>query len=261
MFKKRKKLSVWRESHAVPTTQIGNHSLLCISLFMCVLLTVGLVADAWSGELRGVARELKLELTRAEVTTNKRVRLKNFMSITLVSGWGERNGRTYTRTSWEVVTFTTITFEKIRIYNYYPVIIELPQPDGRVDLDLPIDIYFVMMVDPGDGIGPLPDDAIIEEASLIGSSGTEYPAEIIPIDDLEKLPTSSDNNLEIGWDLSEVAQTTGNFFLSKVTLPNTHELIGPDIPAASHWGLVVMALILLAAGTVMIVRRKQRITA
>ncbi len=260
MFKKRKELSVRRESHAVPTTQTGNRRLFCLSLFLCVLVTVGFVSNAWGGVLKCIVLEFKGLFQLVEIT--KRTEFGSSMSITLESGWGERNGRTYIRFNKETVVFDVVPVgPPIRIYNVYPGRIHFPQIDGRINLDLPIDLFFVMMVDPGEGIGPLPDGAVLEQVSLIGSSGTEYVAEITPINDLANLPTSSANDVEIGWDLSEVAQTTGNFFLSKVTLPNAHELIGRDVPTTSQWGLIAMALLLVTAGAIVIVRRRRRIAA
>ena len=261
MLKKRKELSIMHTSHAVPISQISNRPLFRLSLFLCILVTVGLVTEAWGGKIKSLGGDPKKTFWDIEFTFNQTLKVKSYMEFKFIDGWGDLNNTIHVAQNFEVVTFKTVShFKLITIYNVFPDLYRLPQPiGGQVDLYEPIDVFFVMMVDTGEGIGPLPDGVVLEEASLIGSSGEEYTAEITPIYDLNDLPTSSTYDLEITWDLSDVAQTTGNFFLSKVILPNAHELIGPVVPATSRWGLIVMALLLLTVGIIVIVRLRRRI--
>jgi hypothetical protein len=102
--------------------------------------------------------------------------------------------------------------------NIYPLTIDIPQ--NPILSSQPIDFFYVLATDIGGGVGPLPNDFALTDSSLFGpGTGIEYKAEISPINDLGNLPTSSTNNLEIQWDLSQVSQSTGNFFLAKTTIP------------------------------------------
>lgn len=113
-----------------------------------------------------------------------------------------------------------------RLFNIYAATIEIPQP---VDFQAFIDIYWLVAADIGDTgmIGGLPSLGELVSASMTGSSGAVFDAEITPINDLANLPTSSINDLMIEWDLSALTETTGNFFLAKVTLPGKELVPGP----------------------------------
>lgn len=83
-----------------------------------------------------------------------------------------------------------------------------------------VDLFWLMVADDGTGISALPDGWILEEASIFGAStNAEFTASITPINDLINLPTSSLNNTNIVWDLSQFSETTGDFFLARATLP------------------------------------------
>jgi hypothetical protein len=115
----------------------------------------------------------------------------------------------------EVVGF--LAGPPIDIYNRYHAVIEIPQPPGLLQL---IDIFWFMAADTGGGVGPLPPGAALLSAGLFGPrTGTFYPATVTPISDLAALPTSSVHDIMIGWDLTGIATTTGNFFLAQASIP------------------------------------------
>lgn len=130
-------------------------------------------------------------------------------------------------------------------FNIRPFAIEVPQP---FDLNLQIDFFWLLAADVGAGIGPVPDGGALEAASLIGLSGTEYPADITIITDLANLPTSSPNNLQISWDLSTLSQTRGKFFLARASLPGTELQVIPE-PSA---------MLLLGGGLVGLAVRRRK---
>lgn len=173
-------------------------------------------------------------------------------------------GWTITVTLWnaEVVNVSSVG-PAVRVFNVYPDAAHVPQVPS-FDPNNPIDFFFFMAVDsdttqtsPVSGLGPLPGGWTVEQATMTGTSGTGLSAEITPISDLANLPTSSPNLTAIEWDLSAFSQTTGNFFLAKVTFPNAYELVEPDdIPTLNEWALVFFGLLLMSIATVLIYRRR-----
>ena len=112
-----------------------------------------------------------------------------------------------------------------RLFNIYPDLIDVPQP---FDPNRNIDFAWVMAADTGTGIGPVPSGLNLQNASLVGVSGTQFPATIQSISNLAALPTSSPNDLRINWDLSPFSQTTGSFFLVQATIPGSQIVPEPS---------------------------------
>lgn len=103
------------------------------------------------------------------------------------------------------------------LYNVYPLVIDVP---GTSVKTASIDIYDILAADTGSGIAALPDGLSLQQATFFGTvNNMGYVAQITPISDLANLPTSSANDSAITWDLSQFTGTTGNFYLSKVTVP------------------------------------------
>ncbi len=151
----------------------------------------------------------------------------------------------------------------VRVFNVYPETLHVSQVPA-FDPDDPIDFFFFMAVDtdttvtiPAAGLGPLPGNWTVQQASMTGTSGTQYAAQITPISDLANLPVSSTNLVAIDWDLSALSQTTGNFFLAQVTFPNAYEIYPPVTPALRREAIIVLA-VLLAGIAVIVIRRKRR---
>ena len=104
-----------------------------------------------------------------------------------------------------------------KYYNVYPVVINIPQP---VVPRQQVDLFSILAGNTASGIGSVPSGATLESAYVIGvNTGNRYQSEITLINDLNNLPTSSSNNINIQWDLSSFSATTGNFYLAKTTIP------------------------------------------
>ena len=106
------------------------------------------------------------------------------------------------------------------LYNIYTKFLEFPDPPVFLNPYF-IHFFWFMAANTGLGIGPLPVGTLLTAGSLFGGrTGTEFTATITAINDLADLPIQSPGGLEIGWDLSGLSQTTGNFFLAHAILPS-----------------------------------------
>jgi hypothetical protein len=196
---------------------------------------------AGAGVIAGTALEFKgvFQPTVPTVVFTSR------MYIKLVSGWGARDGEEHTRLNGERVINIPVG-PPVLVYNLYPVIIHVPQPLGLADPTAPIDFYSVMLADQGNGIGGLPTGWAMTEASLVDGSGNVHEATITPLGSLANLPTSSANDTQIVWDLTEVPNQTGNFYLARYTMT------GAQVPEPAG-----LAVVLAGVGALSLVRSRR----
>ncbi len=159
------------------------------------------------------------------------------MYIKLVSGWGARDGEEHFRLNGEKIINIPVG-PPILVYNLYPVVIHVPQPSGFADPLAPIDFFTVMATDQGNGIGPLPNGWQEDSATLEDDFGVQHPGTITHISDLSLLPTSSLNDTQIQWDLSQVQNRTGNYYLAQFTMT------GMEVPEPGI-GIMAMPVLLL----------------
>jgi hypothetical protein len=169
------------------------------------------------------------------------------MSLTLGAEWGELAGHFERRNNEKLVWVNDGPPITIRFANVYPKEIHVPQtpkPNPRAPISF-FDVFVELELGT-DNLLPLEPGMQLEQTpppTLEGASGALYPGTVTPIDDLSLLPTSTEFDTEIVWDLSRFATTRGNFFLVRYDLPNATELTG--IPEPGTIGLVGAGLICL----------------
>jgi hypothetical protein len=156
------------------------------------------------------------------------------MSADLGPEWGELAGHYERKNSEKLVWKNDGPPTVLHFANVYPKETHVPQTPAPnpYHIDSFFDIFTELNV--GDLLLPLEPGMQIEEGTdtyFEGSSGTRYPGQVTPINDLNLLPTSTSNGTQIVWDLSRFATLTGNFYLIEYELPPV-EIANVPEPAA-----------------------------
>lgn len=114
----------------------------------------------------------------------------------------------------------------IPVFNVWGAIIKVPQPIG-LDKQL-VDLFWIFGAGRGAEAGPLPAGSYLATASVFGMDGTEYVSTVSSINNLNDLPTTSAHDLNVTWNLDGLANTNGNFYLVKTTLPFSAVTVVPE---------------------------------
>ena len=168
------------------------------------------------------------------------------MSADLGAEWGDLAGHHERKNSEKLVWVNDGPPIVLHFANVFPKEIHVPQtpaPNPHATGSF-FDIFTEIKLN--GLLGPLEDGMQIEEGPdtfLEGASGTKYFGKVTPITDLALLPTSNANDTQIVWDLSQFAETTGNFYLIEYEMapidlvpePSTLALFGIAIAALAGW--------------------------
>jgi hypothetical protein len=167
------------------------------------------------------------------------------MSMTLGPEWGNLAGHFERNNDEHLVWMNDGTFTMLHFANIFPKEIDVPE-NPFPNPQRPIDFFDIFVeLDINSHPAPLENGMQIQDANMQGSSGTLYPGLIFPINDLSLLPTSSANDTNIQWDLSQFTSTRGNFFLIEYTLPNAFEATQiPEPSAFILFGTAISGLVL-----------------
>lgn len=165
------------------------------------------------------------------------------MSMTLGPEWGNLAGHFERDNNEQLVWMNTGPAITIHFANVFPKEIDVPEnpnPNPSRPIDF-FDIFTELNLDQlTNHPAPLEPGMQIQGANMQGSSGTIFQGSVTQITDLSKLPTSSVNDTNIQWDLSQFTSTTGNFYLIEYTLPNAFE--ATQIPEPSAMVLIGTAI-------------------
>jgi hypothetical protein len=165
------------------------------------------------------------------------------MSMTLGPEWGNLAGHFERDNNEQLIWVNAGPAITLHFANVFPKEIDVPE-NPNPNPHRPIDFFDIFTeLDINNHPAPLEQGMQIQGANMQGSSGTLFPGVVTPINDLSNLPTSSANDTNIQWDLSQFTTTTGNFYLIEYTLPNALEATQiPEPPAFVLFGAAIAAL-------------------
>ena len=165
------------------------------------------------------------------------------MSMTLGPEWGDLAGHFERDNNEQLVWVNNGPPTILHLANVFPKEIDVPE-NPNPNPHRPIDFFDIFVeLNINNNFAPLEPGMQIQGAEMQGSSGNFNPGIVTPINDLSQLPTSTANDTNIQWDLSNFTTTTGNFFLIEYTLPNALE--ATQIPEPAGFVLLGTAIAIL----------------
>jgi PEP-CTERM motif len=171
------------------------------------------------------------------------------MTADLGAEWGSSAGHYERNNSEKLIWVNDGPPIVIKFANVFPQEIHVPEDPapnvfhGLYHIDSFFDVFTELHAD--GGLSPLEPGMQIEEGPdtfLEGSSGTKYPGKVTPINDLNLLPTSTDNGTQIVWDLSRFPSTSGNYYLIEYDLPPI-ELVDVPEPTTLIGGTLALGVV------------------